>query len=393
MGGVLGLRRASVLLLVAACVSGCAGDESVVDRPAPAEPDVLGPYSVGVTTLEVESEGRILPVDVWYPAGHGGSLAEYVLEIGVLELARLDSPLGARRDAPLDRRGAPYPALVFSHGNGGVRFQSVYLTEYLATHGFVVAAPDHVGNTFADLVNSANALPPAEAARVRPLDISRALDVLLASVAASGDRLHGAVDPAHVGVAGHSFGAYTALRVAGASMDTQAVLAECAADGGLVCDGWQDVQMPASQLDARFSAALAQAPGGAQVMFAGGRNGFSDVAMPTMIQGGTLDQTTPFEAEQRAPFEALPSPAWLVAIDKAGHFTFSDMCLLVQTIGLSNPAFQDGCGPDNVPYPEAHALIDGYATAFLQSELQGLDRSALLEAPAAPSGVAELANK
>lgn len=44
----------------------------------------------------------------------------------------------------------PFPLVVYSHGNGGLRYVSAFLTEHLASHGFIVVAPDHVGNTAID---------------------------------------------------------------------------------------------------------------------------------------------------------------------------------------------------------------------------------------------------
>jgi predicted dienelactone hydrolase len=364
---------------------GCGTDE---EAPAPAPtvtaPDAPGPYAVGVTTIEAVNGARTLPVEVWYPARPGGAVEEYVLKVGVLDLAHIASPLGAVRDAKPDLRGGPHPVVVFSHGNGGTRIQSVYLTEWLATHGFVVAAPDHVGNTFAEMINKDKAIAPALAASVRPVDVSKSLDALLAASAAPEDLLAGVADPERVAVAGHSFGGFTALRVAGATIDSDAVLADCAANGGLICDGWQSVSMPESARDPRFRVALAQAPGGAQAMYAGGRNGFSDVAVPTMIQGGTSDQLTPYAEEHVKPFESLPAPAWLLGVDKAGHFTFSDMCRLIELVGLSVEEFKDGCGPDNLPWQQAHTLIQRVSTAFFQVKLQGEDRFASELDPAGP---------
>jgi predicted dienelactone hydrolase len=259
------------------------------------------------------------------------------------------------------------------------------MTEYLVTHGFVVAAPDHVGNTVAEQINKGNAIPAAKAAALRPPDVSRALDVLLAQATEPGGRLSGAVDEAHVGVAGHSFGGYTTLRIAGATLDTAAVLADCATNGGLICDGWKDVEMPASQADPRFVAALAQAPGGAQAMYGGGHDGFADVSMPVMIQGGTTDALTPWATEQEAPWKSLPAPASLLGIEAAGHFTFSDMCLLVEEIGLTVAEFEDGCGTDNMPYADGHAIINRYATAWFQHTLLGVDTSDTLD-PTTPLG-------
>ena len=377
--GVLGLSLFGLFAL------GCgAHEETEAALPGVSAPDSPGPYAVGVTTIEATNGARTLPVEVWYPARAGGDVAEYVLKVGVLDLAKIASPLGAVRDAKPDLRAGPRPVVVFSHGNGGTRIQSVYLTEWLATHGFVVAAPDHVGNTFAEMINKDKAIPPAEAASVRPVDVSRSLDALLAASDAADGVLSGVADPERVAVAGHSFGAFTALRVAGATIDSGAVLADCTSNGGLICDGWENVSMPASARDPRFGVALAQAPGGAQAMYAGGRNGFSDVAVPTMIQGGTSDLLTPYAEEHVKPYESLPAPAWLLGVDKGGHFTFSDMCRLIELVGLSVEEFKDGCGPDNVPWQEAHAVIQRISTAFLQVELAGAEDFASMLDPAQP---------
>jgi predicted dienelactone hydrolase len=275
------------------------------------------------------------------------------------------------RDATLDARGGPYPVVLFSHGNGGMRTQSVYLTEYLASHGFVVAAPDHVGNTLAEQVNGAG-LVPAEAARVRPLDISRTLDALLD--ASTGDALlAGAADPARVGVAGHSFGGYTAFRLAGASVDVEAVQAQCASGGDLFCTGWDTITepFPESVRDERIIAALPQTPGGASVMHAGNNDGFAAISIPTFVQGGTTDDTTPFEPESRAPFQELAGPAYLLGIERAGHFTFSNVCQILELTGLELEQLQDGCTPEDIPWRDAHALANRFATAFFQLHLAG----------------------
>jgi predicted dienelactone hydrolase len=373
-----------LVLLLALCV-GCGSEEDASGdgEPAPADPGEVGPYRIGVTTLETTSEGRTLPIEVWYPASIADGAPEeiYQVMLGALKLTEIPSGLGAVRDAKLDTRGAPYPVVLFSHGNGGMRIQSIYLTEQLASHGFVVAAPDHVGNTITEQVNQGG-LAPAEAARVRPLDISRTLDAVLET---SGE-LAGAADPARVGVAGHSFGGYTAFRLAGATIDVEAVKVHCQTQSDLFCTGWETITepFPASARDERILAALPQTPGGAAVMEAGDNDGFSAITIPTFIQGGTTDEITPFEAESRAPYQRLGGPASLLGIENAGHFTYSNVCQILELTGLTLEQLQDGCEPADIPWRDAHALVNRFATAFFQVHVAGHGELAEHLVPADP---------
>lgn len=373
-----------------------AGPVSLPALPATA-PDAPGPYAVGVTTFWVAAPGptpRTLPVEVWYPAlpEPGAAPTEYPLTLATLVLGAFPSPLGAVRDARADRRGAPHPTVLFSHGFGGVRFQSVFLTEFLASHGFVVAAPDHVGNTFTDVVAPANAPPAVVMAALRPVDIARTLDALVARSGDDDDTLAAMVDERRVGVAGHSFGGYTALRAAGATIDAAVLDDLCAGDpDNRFCEGRDEADLPRSALDPRLSAAVALAPGGAEVV--GG--GFADIGLPTMIQGGTLDETTPLDEEQTPVFAALHVPGALVVIEGAGHFTFSDLCELLEELAIHDEAFDDGCSAANIPSGAAHRIVDRYATAFLAKWVAGRDDvDAWLDAAAPlPDGVAAFSLK
>lgn len=343
-------------------------EEPPVGAPAldPLAPDVTGPYGVGITTLEIQSEGRTVPVEVWYPAhpAAGATVESYALALGSTEIARLPSPLGAVRDAELALEGAPHPAILFSHGHTSWPAQSFYLTEHLASHGFVVIAPEHVGDSLSGIqVDAALSL------RQRPTDLTLALDEVVARSGAWPGLLYLAVDPARVGVAGHSFGATTALRFAGAELDPAATAAACAEDpDAFVCDGWSAAGVPARQGDARARAVLALGPLGTEPLGAGFGG---TVAIPAMMQGGTHDTITPPEVECIPPYEAFSSPAWLVLVEGAGHFTFSSVCDFLDSIGTSLAQLDDGCTDEDIASADAHAITSTYATAFFKSALEG----------------------
>jgi predicted dienelactone hydrolase len=367
---------------------GCGDDDAgPVDYGGPDEP---GPYAVGVTELEIDDgqgAGRVLPITVWYPVDPDSVPApdpedddRFVYGLGLspsVNLVELDSPMHAVADARADARG-PFPIVLFSHGNGGVRQQSFFMTEWLASHGFVVAAPDHVGNTILDEILDTG-IPTIEAAILRPTDMSRTLDAVYQASDDPGSPIAGAADDVRVGIAGHSFGGFTSFRVAGATIDQALLIDECQAmDGGLLCGDLDEVTIPPSQADPRVLAALPQAPGGAIAMLPSG--GFADVTVPTMIQAGDADLTTPLAEESEAPFAQLTVPASLLVLDGAGHFTFSDMCRFIEAIDPAlleaigqeaTSILDDGCGEDNLPWPRAHEVINAYTADFFHTVIAG----------------------
>ena len=71
----------------------------------------------------------------------------------------------AVRDARLRDADAPaagWPLIVFSHGSGGMRNGYVFLTEMLASHGYIVMAADH-GPAPQNSPFLGSALPPTSA--------------------------------------------------------------------------------------------------------------------------------------------------------------------------------------------------------------------------------------
>lgn len=297
---------------------GSARDAASGPAADPAQP---GPFAAGVRTVMMTdpSRNRTFAVDIWYPvdpATGGGRANEYQLQALGLTLASLSTP--ARRDGT-PAAGGPWPLVIFSHGYGGVRFQSFFLTEQLATHGFVVAAPDHPGNTMADLIlGGGNA---TQSSIDRPLDVLFVLEQMLAGT--SGVAV--TIDGSRVGVTGHSFGGWTALEVA--------------------------------RRDPRFRVVFPMAPGF--------RNGstpdfVADLARPIALFGGSLDHTCEFEANQHAPYNLAAPPKYLVEIMGAGHLDFSDLCEVPLAVSFAN----DGCNAQNVDPAIVRARASTLATAF-----------------------------
>jgi len=301
---------------------------------------------VGRSTFTIEdvSRSRSLVIDAWYPIDPedaGGPASVYDLLF-----TGLPSDV-AFADPAVSSQGA-FPLVVFSHGSGGIRFQSFFLCEFLASHGFVVVAPDHAGNTALDLIFPG---PPFET-RDRPLDVSFLITHMLERNEASGDAFEGRIDPARIGVVGHSFGAFTALSMASGFEDVP-----------------PDPRVRAIAPIAPVSTALSEAE-------------LASIRIPTLILGGTSDITTPIDPQSVRAFSLISSlPRYRVDVVAAGHNSFTSVCDLGEALldaGLP-PALlefllgslEEGCGPALIPVEEAHRLTDLYATAFLLRQLTG----------------------
>jgi predicted dienelactone hydrolase len=143
-------------------------------------------------------------------------------------------------------------------------------------------------------------LDPANAIN-RPLDVSFAIDQL-GTMHTSAGPLRGKLDLARIGMAGHSFGAWTALAIAGQQFGpNQRMLA-----------------------DKRVKAAVAMsAPAPAQ------RSGksFSQVRIPILHMTGTLDDSPIGETaakDRRVPFDLITNaPEFLITFDGGDHMVFS----------------------------------------------------------------------
>jgi dienelactone hydrolase len=115
------------------------------------------------------------------------------------------------------------PLVVFSHGLGGSRKGYRYLASHWAKAGIASLHPQHVGSDDdlwrgnpLTLVKRLQSAASESEAQARALDLRFALDRVLASEVAS------VLDESHIAVAGHSYGANTAMLVSGARVATAA---------------------------------------------------------------------------------------------------------------------------------------------------------------------------
>src|SRR5262249_55355126 len=94
--------------------------------------------------------------------------------------------------------------------------------------------------------------------------------------------------------------------------------------------------------------------------------------VPTRLVGGSLDVTTPFEANQEHPFEELPAGAKIVGLAEltdAGHFTFSDFCEVPRELLAFLGGFDEACEPRHLPWRRAHDIVKYLGLNFFDAPL------------------------
>lgn len=367
---VLGaLRVAAAAILAAVVLSACDSDNDggsggQGNQEPLYAPDSVGPYAVGRTTFELVDparENRQFLVDVWYPLDPEDAQGDFT----VYEILFWGLPSELALEGPPVSGAGRFPLVIFSHGSGGIRFQSIFLTELLASHGFVVAAPDHTGNT---LLDDTDGELTAQKMIDRLLDVSWVITTMLAKNDEPADPFYQTLDPERVGVAGHSFGGFTSLAMAaGFGADPPAEIA------GELPEGFEPIPP-----DSRVKAICPIAPVSSFL----GDSELSSIEVPTLLIGGTQDSITPVEPESRRAFELIPGDVFRVDIVGAVHFSFTNSCDLIRILKQSGlpewliafllgPDFLEPCGPGVIEVEEAQRLTNLYGVSHFRRFLTG----------------------
>jgi predicted dienelactone hydrolase len=210
------------------------------------------------------------------------------------------------------------PVLVMSHGYGDTRTRFADAAQSIAANGFMVVLPEHVGSNSAyrDAMEAGLTQETFQAMEFvnRPLDIRFVLDELEQRNAS---QFQNRLQLDKVQMVGHSLGGYTALAVAGATVDFDRVAQRCAPAYNevrtidiavlITCRVLElsDSPQVVSQLtdgslrDSRVQAVMAMAP----VSNLFGPSGMSQINIPVMLAGGAYDLAAPVVAEQLNTFQ------------------------------------------------------------------------------------------
>ncbi len=334
------------------------------------DPGLSGPFPVGVMTVDLLDENRkgsavdgarFLRTEIWYPAmtsARGAETWSYDfkeegddpnIDLGdgldgfkTAEIAPLQSD--AVRDAPIDDRFGPYPVVLFSHGAYSTRFHYIYLTVHLASHGYIVAAPDHSGNTLWDMIrDGADMLEAASSIFDRAEDLRFVRDQLLALSETPGHVLFQQVDTTEpAGVGGHSLGGLSALMAA---------------------QNHDEISFPvalAPLADPRLLSLL--------------EVDLESFKEPVMFLGSVTDQTLSYGDQYCAYLGLGSDDKYLFELEGGGHFSFSEAC----RVEVNRPPedvdagiVKDGCNPsDSPPFEPVQQAVRHYTAALYNRYLR-----------------------
>jgi predicted dienelactone hydrolase len=223
------------------------------------------------------------------------------------------------------------PVLVMSHGLGADPSYYAARAQHFASHGYVVAVPEHPGSGTTQaqkfLAGDSKDYFLVSEFIDRPKDISYVLDELGRQNTSA---FAGKLNLSAVGVLGHSFGGYTALALAGATIDFANLAKDCQQQYAflnlsllLQC---QALQLPSQTYDfrdARVKAVIATNPVSSAVF---GPKGLANINIPILIFGGGYDPATPFVFEQLQTFNRLTaSSKYLALVPSQTHVDISSM--------------------------------------------------------------------
>ena len=359
-----------------------------------------GSYKVGVRTLTVTNPDQInvaaitdgievkydrsLTLEVWYPA----SLEENDVELTAYEdvLGRPNNekrPLDpftfhgrASRDANPMKADGGYPLVIVSHGYLGSRVLMTYLTENLASKGYVVAAIDHKESTHSD--------PGPFPATLyhRPYDIMFVLDEMAKMGATGSDSfLAGMVDEHNAAIIGYSMGGYGVLNVAGAGYSTGlGALFKGMTKGS---DAIKSRIMGSSELtaapDPRIKAVIAFAPWGME-RGVWDSTGLAGLRIPTLFVAGDQDDISGYEKGIKAIYDGATNvERYMLTYINARH-----------NVAPNPPPIESfPAGPNHEEYMHyaepawdmrhMNNVNQHFVTAFLGIKLKGKDYGAYLD--------------
>lgn len=277
---------------------------------------------VGFQTVQAKTaDGRPFDITLWYPTDQAAGWPQMLGPVLLM----------AKRNAP--PTGTQWPLVVISHGNGGGSVSHADLAMALAGAGYLVAAPMHSGDNYADQSAAGSVTLFAD----RSQQLHATVEYLLTLWP---ERAR--INPQRIGAFGFSAGGLTVLAAAGAKPDLGQIEPHCKQSPEFICDVLRQAKSPLLNASAamaghgfvaepRLRAAVVAAPG---LGFTLGKQELANVRIPIQLWRGEQDDKVPYASNGARLREALGTAVEFHSVPGAGHFSFLTPCGLLKPPGV-----------------------------------------------------------
>jgi dienelactone hydrolase len=282
----------------------CAPNPQAVQRTDYAK---SGTHQVAVLEATFEDPSRPILATSHHPAAPGRTLVT-----SIFYPASEPTPLfGSARVA----EGGPFPMLMYSHGYSSARSEATRVAQRLASHGYIVVAPDFPLTSM--LANGGS--PDVNDAANQPGDVTFLIDKMLAASADVKHLLANAIDKERIGALGVSLGGLTTL---------------LATYHPRFHDPRIKAAMPIAALSSFFTAEF-----------------YKTRSVPLLLVHGDNDAFIDYETNARRAFMRAGASARLITVARGSHAAFGaelDAALLPLLNALMAPADADPNNPDGL---------------------------------------------
>jgi len=224
-----------------------------------------------------------------------------------------------------------YPVIIFSHGLGGTCDGYEYIGTHWAKNGYVSVHIQHKGSDDAVWRGKANPMQEMKKAAMdfqsvlnRPKDVAFAIDQMDKLNKDGKSELKDKCDMEKIGVAGHSYGAYTAL-----------------ASSGRILVGPLGGKLNLSDPRIRACIPMSAPAKGKEKK----NNSYSEYKVPCMHMTGTLDDSPVGDtkaADRRIPFDSIDKgDQFLVTFKDGDHMIFSGRGVKMVERAANDKVFQE----------------------------------------------------